>query len=324
MAGVSETRQIDALLTTTLANFREKLVDNIFDNFPLLSFLNGQLGQSMRGNSVKRVIDGGESIVEHLMYETNSTAASYAGAETLDTTLQEGMTTARFNWKQYAAAVGITGLEKRSNQGDAALIRLLEAKVNQATMSLRDQLSQGAWSDGTGNSSKDLTGLQALISATSTVGGLAPGSHDWWKSTVTSSGSFAAQGLSDMRTTYNTITFGNDKPDAIFTTQSVFESFENALQPQERYQNTTVANSGFSNLTFKGIPVIFDRDCPSGSMYFLNSKYLNLVVHRDADMSTGPFVTPENQDVSTAQILFQGNMTVNNRRMHGVMTGITA
>ena len=33
MAGVSETRQIDALLTTTLANFREKLVDNIFDNF---------------------------------------------------------------------------------------------------------------------------------------------------------------------------------------------------------------------------------------------------------------------------------------------------
>ena len=78
------------------------------------------------------------------------------------------------------------------------------------------------------------------------------------------------------------------------------------------------------NLTFKGVPVIFDRDCPSGNMYFLNSKYINLVVHRDADMSTGPFVTPENQDVSTAQILFQGNMTVNNRRMHGVMTGITA
>lgn len=324
MAGVSETRQIDALLTTTLANFREKLVDNIFDNFPFLSWINGQLGQAMRGGSVKRVIDGGESIVEHLLYETNSTASSYSGAETLDTTLQEGMTIARYNWKQYAASIGITGLEKRNNRGDAALINLLEAKTNQATMSLRDQLSQGAWSDGTGNSSKDLTGLQALISATSTVGGLAPGTFDWWKSTVTSSGSFAGQGLSDMRSTFNTVTFGNDKPDAIFTTQDVFESFEASLQPQERYSNTTAANSGFMNLTFKGIPVIFDRDCPSGNMYFLNSKYLSFVVHRDADMSTGPFVTPENQDVSTAQILFQGNLTVNNRRMHGVMTGITA
>jgi hypothetical protein len=324
MSGVSETRTIDALLTTTLANYRNKLVDNIFDTFPLLSWLNGQLGQSMRGDSRKRVISGGESIVEQLLYETNSTAGSYSGAEVLDTTLQDGMTIARYNWKQYAASIGITGLEKRSNQSDEQLINLLEAKVNQSTMSLRDQLSQGAWSDGTGNSSKDLTGIQALVSATASVGGLAPGTYDWWKSTITSSGSFAAQGLSDMRSTYNTITFGNDKPDAIFTTQAVFEAYEASLQPQERYQNTTVANSGFANLTFKGIPVLFDRDCPSGSMYFLNSKYINLVVHRDADMTTGPFVTPNDQDVSTAQILFQGNMTVNNRRMHGAMTGITA
>lgn len=32
----------------------------------------------------------------------------------------------------------------------------------------------------------------------------------------------------------------------------------------------------------------------------------------------------ENQDVSAAVILFQGNMTVNNRRMHGVIQGFTA
>ena len=127
-----------------------------------------------------------------------------------------------------------------------------------------------------------------------------------------------------MRTTYNTITYGNDKPDAIFTDQDVFEYFEKALQPQERYQNTQVANSGFANLTFKGIPLLWDRDCPDKEMYFLNSKYINLVVHRDADIATGAFQTPENQDVSTAQILFQGNLTTNNRRMLGKITGFTA
>jgi hypothetical protein len=59
-------------------------------------------------------------------------------------------------------------------------------------------------------------------------------------------------------------------------------------------------------------------------MYILNSKYLSFVVHKDADFSTGPFITPENQDVSTAMILFQGNLTTNNRRMHSVLSGITA
>ena len=325
MAGVTESRTYDALLTTTLANFREKLVDNIFDNYPLLSWLNGQLGQAMRGSSVKRVVDGGESIVEHLLYGKNSTAKSYSGAEILDTSLQEGMTIARYNWKQYSASVGITGLEKRSNMGEAALIRLLESKTQQSTMSLRDKLSEGAWSDGTGNGGKDLTGLQAIVDSTTTVGGLAPATFAWWAASESgTAGSFAATGLEKMRTTYNTITYGNDKPDAIFTDQDVFEYFEKALQPQERYQNTQVANSGFANLTFKGIPLLWDRDCPDKEMYFLNSKYINLVVHRDADIATGAFQTPENQDVSTAQILFQGNLTTNNRRMLGKITGFTA
>jgi hypothetical protein len=323
-SGVSESRTWDALLTTTLANYREKLIDNIFDVYPFLSYLNGKLGKAIRGDTVKRTVDGGESIVEHLLYGTNDTVKSYSGAEQLDTTLQEGMTIARYNWKQYAVSVGITGLEKRNNQGEAQMINLLSAKTMQAEQSLRDRMSRNAFGDGTGNSSKDMLGLQALVSSSSTLAGIAPGTYSWWAATSTTGGSFAAQGIDDMRTTFNTISYGNDKPDSIFTTQTVFEYYEKALQPQERYVNTASGDAGFQNLTFKGVPMFFDRDCASGKMYFLNSKYLSFVVHRDADMSTGPFVTPENQDVSTAMILWQGNLTTNNRRMLGEVTAITA
>ena len=97
-------------------------MDNIFDTYPFLSWLNGKLGTAMRGESVKRMEDGGESIVEHLLYGLNSTVKSYSGSEVLDTTLQEGMTIARFNWKQYAVTVGITGLERRSNSCETSLI----------------------------------------------------------------------------------------------------------------------------------------------------------------------------------------------------------
>ena len=127
-----------------------------------------------------------------------------------------------------------------------------------------------------------------------------------------------------MRVVFNTISFGNDTPDFIVMPQAVYEFFEAYLQPQERYTNTKAANVGFSNLTFKSIPTVFDRDAISGNIFLLNSKYLNLCVHRDANIATGKFIEPENQDAMSAKILFQGNLTINNRRMHGKITGITA
>lgn len=315
---------IDALLTTTLANYQETLRDQIFDDYPLLSFINGKLGKKIRGESIKKVLQGGESIIEHLLYGTNSTVDSYSGAETLDTTLQEGMTQARFTWKQYSAAVGITGIEERSNKGRAAMINLLTAKTKQAEMSLKDRMNQDAFGDGTGNGSKNLTGLSAQINNSGTLGGINSSTYTWWKSTVTTGGSFASQGLDNMRSTINTITFGNDRPDMGITTQAVFEYFHKSIQPQERYTNTDVASVGFRNLSYEQVPILFDRDCTSGVMYFLNSKWLNFCVHEDADFDISPFVKPDNQDVRTAIILFQGNITTSNRRKLGKITNISA
>ncbi|MDE2015956.1 MAG: phage major capsid protein [Patescibacteria group bacterium] len=221
--------------------------------------------------------------------------------------------------------MSILGIERRNNQGEAALLRLLEAKATQAEMSLKAVMSPDAFGDGTGNNSKALTGLAAIVSTTATCGGLAPATFAWWKGNVTSSvGSFAANGINNMRIAFNNVTFGNDKPDFLVTDQTTFQYYEAALQPAERFVNTKAADAGFQTLTFKGVPLFFDRDCTAGYMYFLNSKYLKFVVHRDADFATGPFITPENQDASTAQILFQGNLTTNNRRMNAVLQGITA
>ena len=86
-----------------------------------------------------------------------------------------------------------------------------------------------------------------------------------------------------------------------------------------------VADAGFTSLTFKGIPMTFDAGAISGEMYFLNSENIKWEVHKEADMTMSPegFQTPIGQDVTTAKILFQGNITVNNRRRLGVATGIS-
>lgn len=321
MAGIAESRTWDALLTTTMAKYAKELEDNIFDDYPLLSWMNGKLAGAAKGEKRKKVHDGGESIVKHLLYEQSSAIKSFVGYESLDLTPQEGMTIARYAWRQYAVSVTISGLERRSNAGDAKMIDLLEGKTKQAEQTMRDRLSRDFY--GSNADGKSVDGLASIVAASGTVGGLSASTYTWWASTAATSASFAATGLKDMRTMYNTLSFGNNRPDGLFTTQTVFEYFESALQPQERYVNQDIANSGFENLRFKATPLFFDRDCTSGKIYYLNSKNLKWEVHKDADMATTPFVTPNDQDASSCLILVQGNLTTDERRKHGIQT-ITA
>lgn len=323
MAGIAESRTWDALLTSTLANYGDKkLHDNVFDELPLLSWFDGKLAGAMKREKLKKLLDGGESIVVRVLYEMSSAIKSYSGYEALDLTPQEGSTIARYAWRQKAAGIAISGLERRSNMGDAKLGDLLEDKVQQAELTIRDTLSRDFW--GSNGGGKDVDGLGLILSTSSTIGGLAPATFTWWVPTSTASGSFAAQGLKDMRTLYNTISYGQNTPDGLFTTQTVFEYFENALQPLQRYSDEGVAGSGFENLKFKGKPLFFDRDCTSGQVVMLNSRHIKIHVHKDADLATTPFVTPENQDASSSTILWQGNMIVNDRRKLGRLTAITA
>jgi len=324
--GVSETRTWNDVLTTTMAEFENTIEDQIFDDTPLLSYFNGKLGRVIRGaKSPKKTHTGGETIVKQVMFNKNTTISSYDGADIIDTSLQDVATIARFEWKNYAGTIAITGVDRRKNNGEAAMVNLLEARRNQAILSLQEDLSIGAFADGTGNGGKDLTGLAAIVDSSSTLAGLAPGTYPTWASDVNASvGSYAAGGKDAMRTQMNTITFGNRRPDIIITTQSVFEFIEKAEDTKERFVNQEDLKTGFDNIWFKRTPVFFDRDCPTGLLYQLNSDVLNWDVHVDADFSMGPFVSPENQDVSVAKIIFMGNLTTNNRRKLGVLKGITA
>src|SRR3990172_11073940 len=113
----------DALLSTTLANYRSQFADNLSKSFFLFYWLN------MKGR--KRVENGGESIVVQLMYGSNTTVRSYSGYEPIDTTPMEGFTSVKYPWKQVAGTVSISGIEERKNSGEARLINLLQSKVAQ-------------------------------------------------------------------------------------------------------------------------------------------------------------------------------------------------
>jgi hypothetical protein len=312
----------DALLSTTLANYRDKLTDNVFTARPLTYWL------SDKGRI--RTESGGTKIVEQLIYGQNDTVKSYSGYETLSLTPQEGITAAEYDWKQYGASIAISGIEEAKNNGEHAIIDLLEAKIMQAEESLREGFNQMFFGNGTGNSGKNWNGLGNLIERGNTVGGIdssvvtAPGvvGNEFWNSYEENTA--GALTLLQMATAYNSVSVGNDHPDLILTTQTLFEKYESLLQPQLRYTDTKTAEAGFQNLLFKGAPIMYDVHAPAGTMFFINSKYLKLVGHTDKWFAQTDFVRPENQDARFALIMCYGNLVCSNRAKQGKLTAKTA
>ena len=314
----------DAILSTTLANYRDQLTDNVFTARPLTYHLmdKGRI----------RLVNGGTKIVEPLIYGQNSTVKPYSGYDSIDLTPQDGISAAEFEWKQYAASIAISGIEEAKNNGEQEVINLLEAKIMQAEESLREGFNQMFFGDGTDtlgaggtNSGKSWNGLGNLIESGNTVGGInsAGGQgNDWWRSYEQNTA--GALTLAQMATAYNSVSVGNDHPDMVLTTQTLFEKYESLLQPQLRYTDTRTADAGFQNLLFKSAPVTYDVHAPVGTMFFINSKYISLVGHSEKWFANTPFVRPENMDARYALIMCYGNLTIRNRAKQGKLTAKTA
>jgi len=304
----------DAMLTTTLANYRKTLTDNVFTARPLTYWL--------MDKGRMRYLNGGTKIVEPLIHAKNTTVAAYSGYDALTLTPQEGISAAEYDWKQYAVSIAISGIEEAKNNGEAAMINLLEAKIMQAEESMKEGFNTMFF--GSASGANDWNGLGNLVEKDVSAGGINPATagNEFWKSYEENTA--GALTLAQMTTAYNSVSLGNDHPDQVLTTQTLFEKYESLLQPQLRYTDTKTADAGFQNLLFKASPVTYDTACTAGVMYFLNSKYLTLVGHSDKWFAQTDFVRPENYDARYALILTYGNLTCRNRARQGKLTAKTA
>jgi len=308
---------VGVILSTTLKKYRKTLTDNIHKSNAVFYWL--------KENGAIKEEDGGERIVEPLMYGKNTTAGSYDGYDTLDTTPQTGIDSAEFQWKQYAVSITISGKEERQNKGTSRIINLLEAKTKQAEMSLTEELTTGLFSNGTGNGSKQLTGLLAMVDDTGTYGGINSANHSWWRATDTAVN--GALALANMRSAMTDASSGGkDAPNLIVTDADEYEAYEALVTGTLQTQGPSskkLGDAGYQTLEYKGVPIVWDELCTAGYMFFLNTRHMKLVVHKDANFDVTDFQQPEAQDAKIAKILFMGNLTCNRRASFARLTGLT-
>jgi hypothetical protein len=312
------------ILSTTFAKVSDQFVDNIFKARPLAYFLS-QAGQVIP-------IDGGARIQESLIGADNSAnTITYSGGGQLTVGASEEVTSAIYDWKQLASTVTINGLEEAQNSGEAAFLDLLNTKIEVARESVVAKMNEMFYGDNTA-AAADFHGLGLLIKdVANPVGGIDPDTNTWWKAQVFNAADAGAFGHTDstvldrqmMTHAFNSASVGGDTPTFVLTTQELHEHYESLLQANVRHMDASLADAGFQALEFKGRPVLFDEDCPSGEMYFVNPKYLRLKVHRDRFFKAGPFIQPTDYDTRTMKLLTYGNLTINSRRHQGCIYGLT-
>lgn len=308
------------ILTTTLNNYKKSITDNILNNHPLFSKL------QQKGNVIKE--SGGASFVEKISYASNGTVQSQGEYDTFNTTPQDVLTEALFTQKMITGTLTLTGLESKRNAGKERIVPLMDAKMKVLQASLQNELGSQVYGDGTGSNGKDIGGLQLLIAddpTSGTVGGIDRATYPFWRNQLYD---FSVEGPTASATTIQAAmdalylrcqVQAGESPDLIAADSVYFTYYNSALVTIQRITTDARAASGFSALAYRGAEVFYDNECPASHMYFINTKHVFLKYLGDALFEVGEASKPVNQDSSIMPLIFVGNMTIDNSRVHGVI-----
>lgn len=335
---------LSELVTTTLRNRTGRAADNMSRNNVILTKLSGRAKESFTG---------GRTIVQELMYSNNVTYTRYSGYDPLNITPSDVLTSAEFPIRQMAVAISINGLEQLQNAGKYATINLLRSRIDNADKTAANGLAYDMFSDGT--LSGQILGLQALISATPTVGtigGIDRATWSFWQNkkygAVADGG--AALTSANVQRYMNALALqlvrGMDMPDMILADNTSYAAYLESLTAIQRITKSDRAVGGFASLAYAGvgadIPVYLaggfqgstgDGNTfgaggtgavggpPAGYMYFVNSDYLHYRPHAEREwVPLDPDRVSVNQDSMVKLIAWAGNMTTSNSFMQGVLT----
>lgn len=315
------------LVSTTFRKHRKQITDAVSKN-------NALYARIMERKNV-RTEDGGLTIVTPLDYAQNQTYQRYSGFDLLNVNASDVISAAEYQWRQIALNVVASGLELRTNSGESRITSLAAAKMKNAMRTFKNNFSADIYSDGT--LPNQINGLQALVSdaGTGTVGGIDSSSWSFWASKVQSAaapiqgGGAIVPGSTTMESLFlplwMALTRGDDKPDLIVCDNNYFAFYEQSQTSIKRYTSdggsAGSAAGGFNSLKYKTADVIFDggSGIPANHAYFLNTDYLEMVVHRDANLDVMDEMRPYNQDAAVIPVLWMGNMVCSNRALQGVV-----
>jgi len=183
----------------------------------------------------------------------------------------------------------------------------------------------------TGNISREMTGLAAIVKDTGTLYNVDPTVEPSWKAINNNNAgvnralteALMIKVIDDIRVNGGSTTVG-------FTNLGVRRAYFNLLKTDRRYVNTQKFEGGFEGLAFTtdngDIPIVVDVDCPYNRIYFVNEKAIKLYREADwqwMDEDGNKFQRVIGFDAYEARMYQYCEMGTHRRNSHGVLADIT-
>lgn len=320
MAAPTRTETLNTFVTSTAQNRRPGLVDNFFTSSALWSRLKER-------DAVR--LKGGSDIRENFIY-AGFGGGSYGRGDEFDTSVREFSTAMVFNFKFCYAPINLDVIDIELNDSPQQTFDIVEAAMENAELSLVNEMSTQLFADGSGNSSKDFDGLANGVSRTGDYGGITRSSTANTPGAALRAGVENTAGgvlsLASINNDFGSTIVGREKPDLLVTTRLLWNRIWERSQPSERNPNPSSDEArqiGLEVVRFNGSDVTVDEHCPTGYLYLLNTKWWRLYVHSKWDFRLRGPMEPTNQQRQIGQVILWGNTICRSPRLQGVISGLS-
>jgi len=269
--------QFNELTYVTRRAFIPKLVVQLYNSTPLMAALIANSQSASGGvSSVTVPVQGAQFV--------NAQWSDYSGSFA-QPSVQQGAYNAEFDLKLMISPVPFLGMEGAVQQ-DAAIIPLIEARMNDATNVMMDAMATALYNNTT--NTQQFIGLPAAISSSGTYGNIDRSAYTWWQSKQYAAGGVNPTRQNVLQYISGTVKNGAEMPSFGVCGFGTWTLLAQDFVGQEQYVitpgsgfdgDTNGPQAAFRALMVAGVPIYPDPYCPEGTMYFINTNYLSLYIH---------------------------------------------
>ena len=353
--------ELDQITVSTKRYIRStpKLIDNVFQNDPLLAYAK---------LNVREDFDGGRLIEENFYYN-GLIGGPYLKGKEFDISEPQIEQGCQFNVKFFQVNVTLSKEDIQViNKGPNAAFKIIESRVNAAYMTIGAQLAIAQYLNGiNANYTANLNGLPEALNDGSTA--------SWDGNTYATYGTITRGGAvgtalnsvpvnvagtieyNSLEENYGACSYGTIEPNLVVTTPLGYSYIKEKFQTQQRFQDTQDPKIGFNGLKFNNATVLKSRYCPgtyisgagdpiavtfmkqmtggavivyptvaSETLWMINATkpFMNMYVSDDPEYGFGftGFKPAQGNTKVAGQVLFAGAMTYA-PRYHKQLYGIT-
>lgn len=297
---------IDTVLSAVLERSRRKLIMASIKSNALMAW----------AFATKRVEfeNGGHNITNPLIIGRNPNVTSYEYYDTLPVAQTNEFDKITYTWSRVAGTVIISDQEEDENRGEAAVFKILKAKMQVLEESIKEKFSSYLYSAGGGTDPLGITTLIPADPTTGTVGNINRANETQWRTSA-----YDFDGNLDetvIEEAFDDIlmdlTLKGEKPDIIICGRNIYRSYRAAVRDKVIINMSETSNGkkmmdlGFGGVQHQNIPMMYDEDCPVTTAYFINSKYLKLHILRHVNMKVKKLSAPWNLDAKGSRVVWQG------------------